>query len=99
MVVTGYTTNLSQGKHSEVIDLYNEDNNCQMTLQADYPFEVMKATGTLLKSNDQQEEIIICGGFDLTTTTNKEREIMKKESGKKNLYVLFQNCYYAISLY
>ena len=99
--MTGYTTNLSQGKHSEVIDLYDEDNNCQMTLQADYPYEVMKATGTLLKSNDQQEEIIICGGFDLTTTTNKEREKMKKvkEPGKKTYYVLFQNCSYAISLY
>ena len=38
-------------------------------------------TGALLKSNDQQEEIIICGGIDLTT--DKERETMKKESGKK----------------
>ena len=81
MVVTGYTTNLSQGKYSEVIDLYNEDNDCQMTHRADYPFEVMQATGALLKSNDQQEEIIICGGIDLTTITDKEREIMKKESG------------------
>ena len=81
MVVTGYTANLVQGKHSEVVDLYNEDNNCQMTHQADYPFEVMQATGALLKSNDQQEEIIICGGIDLATITDKEREIMKKESG------------------
>ena len=90
LVVTGYTTNLSQGKHSEVIDLYDEDNNCQMTVQADYPLEVMQATGALLKFNDQQEEIIICGGIDLTTTTDKEREIMKKvkESGKKPLCII-----------
>ena len=78
MVVTGYTTNLSQGKHSEVIDLYDRDNDCQMTHRADYPFEVMQATGALLKFNEQQEEIIICGGIDLTTTTEEEREIMKK---------------------
>ena len=80
MVVTGHTTSLSQGKHSEVIDLYDEDNNCQMADEANYPFEVMQATGALLKFNDQQEEIIICGGIDLTTT-DKEREIVKKESG------------------
>ena len=86
LVVTGHTTSLSQGKHSEVIDLYNEDNKCQMTHQADYPFEVMQATGALLKFNDQQEEIIICGGIDLITTV-EEREIMTKELGKKTLYV------------
>ena len=83
MVVTGYTANLVQGKHSEVVDFYDEDNNCQMADEANYPFEVMQATGALLKFNDQQEEIVICGGIDLTTTTDKEREIMKKESGNK----------------
>jgi len=40
---------------------------------------IVETDGALLKSNDQQEEIIICGGIDLTT--DKERETMKKESG------------------
>ena len=69
-----------------------------MTHQADYPFEVMQATGALLKSNDQQEEIIICGGIDLTTITDKEREIMKKESGKKHLCILQIYCSHPILL-
>ena len=62
-MTTGDTSE-GNGRYTEVIDLFDKENVCQMVQKSDYPFEVMKATGQAVKVNNNHTDFVICGGIE-----------------------------------
>ena len=84
-MTTGDTSE-GNGRYTEVIDLFDKENVCQMVQKSDYPFEVMKATGQAVKLDDNHTDFIICGG--MAPRTGKDFQVLWICQAGANMFYL-----------